>query len=620
MDLLKILAYVVILVVVVAVGHAITSDFFVAPASQESTWLESPHYKLSKPSCPATNTSDALAYRVRILNDVSVGDLTAVNLSDLNVTEYLINVSELATLAAIPLSTFLPGKPHNTAYELHPLPTSPGDTQRVANKTLYICTPEKSLIPVFEVRNSSSSYTADSTTRYLLGNETVLLNATVITPPPYAELVNVSISSEVLATTLVVGYARSFNTSYTPLSNVSEGPYCYSSSNATYCYTYVHEVYEVVYRYELGYSVNNSATYGRSVNTSRVVVAGESYYQESDSEGYYLGLGPLSEIELLIDFSSSKLEGYDNTTNTWYYTYVYRISGAKLFTHVRGLKIPTRVNTSVTYEGLRPVTGFTPSVASIPSVILGPREDSRTYVFFMDYLDACLTANYGGREVRRCVSEVLGYKLLRVSIAGYADLTYNFRNFTWSWGSVAEVPYEVVMSLKLYEEPVAPALNITKLSYEVIEESVLKSVSSLLHTYASEISENYTEFQFWSLATQVPAEMSVCGDHNQSLTPLLNALIDGCGSSLEKALILSRILNYSGLESVVKEVVVRMPKGLEILNVSAEAVFTVINTYPQFYNLTSVGCAAEVKGGYLVAYDTTQNTVFSDLRKLADHP
>lgn len=55
-------------------------------------------------------------------------------------------------------------------------------------------------------------------------------------------------------------------------------------------------------------------------------------------------------------------------------------------------------------------------------------------------------------------------------------------------------------------------------------------------------------------------------------------------------------------------------KGLEVVNATGKAVFAV-DSYPGFYNLTGIGCATETGEGYMIAYGTAQNNVFSDLRK-----
>ncbi|MEM0296509.1 MAG: hypothetical protein QXS42_00515 [Zestosphaera sp.] len=605
MDALKALAYIVALIVILAVSHRIAPNS--TPPRQgipHSIQYEGLRYMPSRPTCPTTNTTDTAVYLVDFLKVVGGVDYEYVanpNLSNINVTGYLIEYAKLG----LSLSSIMD---NGTTYRLTMLPIDEGDRLGLLNKSIYMCFPPKARHPLFTIRNlTDSSVVVDNSTY-------TVINAA--TPPPYAELSNLAISRTVLEAVLVEGYGEALTASLSHLGSYTYGPYCWEwmwgDHTYEYCYSHAYNRYRASWSYIIGYAVNGSVAYSRTVGSAAELEGGGSGARviSSDFEGHYMGFGPLTKVEVTahnyVDRSGGCSTGGNRTE--CHYHYEHGVSSIAVNVYTRGLRIDTKVNASIGLEAV-PVTGVEPvNISTQKYATLEPRGSVSLPVSFSDSVDVCNYIEVEGDVLVRCLG-----RAARNSFTGYVDLAYRVREFEWPWGSVVDAPYEITVEKKLYPPPYAPDTDLNKLFYGYLQEAVLKYVAGVVDGYASQT--GYRSFEAWALATQIPIQMEKCGNRT-SYMPLLEALQNGCGSNEERAEILSGMLKHLGIEHEVKDVTVKASRGMGIAEVPGIAVYGHMGSYPGFYNLTGLGCASEAEEGYMIAYDTAQNNIFSDLRKI----
>jgi len=595
MDVLKALAYIVILTIVLAVSYSTASNF-TPPQHEEFTITQHEvlNYTSSRPECPATNTSNTAVYLVDLIRAVGGIDYNYVfspNLSNLNVTNYLIEYAKLGLL--IPLTIG-----EGSTYRLTMLPV---DRLNPLNALIYVCFPPKAIYPLYSVENVTTDTPFNVTFN-------------VITPPPYAEISNLTVSWRALDSVVAEGYGEVLSTSLMYLGSSSYGPYCYEwgwgDRTYKYCYSYTYNRYRALWAYSIGYKVNGSV-YSRTVSGSAELSGGGSGVRiiSSDSEGYYMGFGPLARAEVTAYYYVDRERECTTEGNhtECYYHYEYGVSSVNVDMYMRGVRIDVKVNASIDFNTTS-ITGVEPIRTSIQRhVILEPRFNISIPVHFHDSINIC---NYFRDEVK-CFG-----RTARNSFAGYIELAYIVENFDWPWGSVVDLPYRIVAEKRLHPPPYAPNIEINKVFYRHLQEMVLKYIARIVDAHASQTP--YRDFEAWTLATQIPIQMNVCNNHSNSYMPLIEALQDGCGSDDERADVLSGILINLDIENEVREVVAVTTKGLEVINSTGIGVFGYIDSYPNFYDLAGLGCAQPLKNKYLVAYDTVQNNIFSVLDRIAN--
>jgi len=132
---------------------------------------------------------------------------------------------------------------------------------------------------------------------------------------------------------------------------------------------------------------------------------------------------------------------------------------------------------------------------------------------------------------------------------------------------------------------------------------------------------NYREAYLWLLAAQIPVTMRNCTVHENSITPLLEALSDGCGCEEERVWILGNMTSYS-LSVNTTRVQLAWPSLSNETLINATIMYAEISNYPelwQLYNKTlEIYLAKPVDDKYLVYYNVYENTVFCDWRRVVE--
>ncbi|MEM2383486.1 MAG: hypothetical protein QW521_04910, partial [Desulfurococcaceae archaeon] len=130
---MKLLVYIVALIIVLAIAYTISllDRASVTPPMHApmQIWVG----KKLRPVCPTVNTSDADVYRIdflKILGGIDTDYILSVNLSQLNVTRYLIEYMKLGLLVQV-------GLIHNgSVYELHMLPVTEDDRENLTSRSI----------------------------------------------------------------------------------------------------------------------------------------------------------------------------------------------------------------------------------------------------------------------------------------------------------------------------------------------------------------------------------------------------------------------------------------------------------------------------------------------------
>lgn len=607
---MKLLVYIVALIIVLAIAYTISllDRASVTPpmhAPMPEIWVG----KKLQPVCPTVNTSDADVYRIdflKILGGIDTDYILSVNLSQLNVTRYLIEYMKLGLLIPI-------GLIHNgSVYELHMLPVTEDDRENLTSRSIYICFPPRAIYPFYTVRNTT---TVDE---LFIKNASILLDIpmigtgeynvwiNIVTPPPYADL-NLSISYIEHIDT-VVGFVEIKDYGYRDLGAYPGSTYCGIECIFNYCYRRCDTYYYHVYRVYLHYRFFLNAS-GEIIDIFERVYESNIWAIEDRviewSHGKYLSFEPFAKVYIDMRFSRTENCIFDSNSSTKYCNITHYLNHFSVNYLTRGLRIHN-VDVYIDNKVIDVVTGVEPINITMPHVKTTlSLKNNRFYIpiEFIDNTNICTYINAAGFEAKRCLGNT------RKSFAGYIELEYVPLEFEWRWGEIVDVPFSIRVEKKLYPPPYAH-VDLNKYGY--LEEQVLKHVAKIIDSYSS--SQIYRDFMAWVLATQIPVQMDKCS--NVRTYMLVEALQDGCGSGDEKVEILSRILGHLGIDNEARDVFVETLKGLEIVYERGRAVIGYIDMYPDFYELSC--CALYVGGRYMVVYDTVQNNVFSVLDKFLD--
>ena len=199
----------------------------------------------------------------------------------------------------------------------------------------------------------------------------------------------------------------------------------------------------------------------------------------------------------------------------------------------------------------------------------------------------------------------------------------------WGWGTLVDVEVESNITVS-YNYPNVGRVDTWKIREKLtphpgavwLEKLALRYVHDrLVEIIESTPMINYREAYLWLLATQIPVIMRNCTVHENSITPLLEALSDGCGCEEERVWILGNITSYS-LSVNTTSVLLMWPSLSNETVVESPIVVAEISSYPelwQLYNETlGTYLAKLVDNKYLVYYNPYENTVFSDWRRLVE--
>lgn len=525
-----------------------------------------------------------------------------MNLSQLNVTRYLIEYMKLGLLVQV-------GLIHNgSVYELHMLPVSEDDKENITSKAIYICFPPRAIYPMFSVANKTSVLFNSSKVWMdipVIGTGLYDVWVNIATPPPYGD-VSVNVSVVDYDHVVVFGNVTINSIDVDIVGNVTYGPFCGWTCIFGICYPecirYVYNVYRVLINYT--YTLLSS-----SGSIVRADVIDLEFVSDDDNSwrflfGSYKSFEGFAEIK--VDFFVSRDEECRFVNETNFCTIYYHMDSLYVYTNWRGLRI-TNVEIQIDAE-LETLTGVEPVNTTLRDtklrLSLGDRK--RIPVEFIDNTNICTYINAAGFEAKRCFGNIT-----RKSFAGYVEVAYIVKDFEWRWGEIVDIPYTIIISKNLYPPPYAPRIDLNKMFYEYLQEQVLRYVASIIDSYSSQTL--YRDFEAWVLATQILVQMNT-RSNVRTYMHLIEALQDGCGSSDEKVEILSRILSHLGIDNEVRDVFVETLKGLEIVYERGRAIIGYIDMYPDFYELSC--CVPYVGGRYMVVYDTVQNNIFSVLDRI----
>jgi len=604
---MKLLVYIVALIIVLAIAYTISllDRASVTPPMHApmQIWVG----KKLRPVCPTVNTSDADVYRIdflKILGGIDTDYILSVNLSQLNVTRYLIEYMKLGLLVQV-------GLIHNgSVYELHMLPVTEDDRENLTSRSIYICFPPRAIYPFYTVRNTTNELFIKNASILLdipmigTGEYNVWIN--VVTPPPYGD-VSVNVSVVDYDHVVVFGNVTINSIDVDIVGNVTYGPFCGWTCIFGICYPecirYVYNVYRVL----INYTYTLSSSSGSIVKAD--VIDLEFVSDDDNSWRFLFGSYKSFEgfAEIKVDFFVSRDEECRFVNETNFCTIYYHMDSLYVYTNWRGLRI-TDVEIQIDAE-LETLTGVEPVNTTLRDtklrLSLGDRK--RIPVEFFDRIDICTYINAAGFETKRCLGNT------RKSFAGYVEVAYIVKDFEWRWGEIVDVPFSIRVEKKLYPPPYAPNVDLNKLFYGYLEEQVLRYISKLINGYTY-WTVYWRKFIVWTLSTQIITQINIC-EHTHRYMNLINVLQNSCGSIDEKVEILSRFLSYLDIDNEIRDVSVYIVKGLNIVYEHGKAVTGYINDYPKFYNLTEC-CTILTDKGYMVVYDTVQNNVFSVLDRI----
>jgi len=604
--MLRMILYLVILVVILSIVSRLISFPSLSPLEHKSSYIPSFRYS-HRITCP--NTSDV--YRVdfiEILKGVDINYVTNIDLSKLNITRYFLEYAKLGLLVPI-------GLIHNgSVYELHMLPVTEDDKENLTSRSIYICFPPRAIYPFYTVRN-----TTDELLRVAIKNASALLDIpmigtgeynvwiNVVTPPPYADIVSYIDHIDTYIDT-VTGFVEIKDYYYRDLGVYPGSTYCGIECIFNYCYRRCDTYYYHVYRIYLHCRFFLNAS-GEIIDVFERVYESNFWAIEDRviewSHGKYLTFEPFGKISIDLRISRSENCTFDSNSLTMYCNITHYLNSFNIYYATRGLRI-YNVDVYINNEIIDVITGVEPINITMTHVklTLSPK-DNRFYIpiWFIDNTNICTYINAAGFEAKRCFGNIT-----RKSFAGYVEVAYIVKDFEWRWGEIVDVPYTCYISKNLYPPPYAPNIDLNKLFYEYLQEQVLRYVASIIDSYSSQTL--YRDFEAWVLATQIPIQMKMCST-TRTYMPLVEALQDMCGSDSEKVDVLSRPLSNLKIDNRIENAVVMDIDGQKI----AKAVIGYIDMYPDFYELSRC-CALLVDRGYMVVYDTVQNSVFSVLDRL----
>ena len=526
-------------------------------------------------------------------------------------------------------------------YYMHPLPLSERDEENLTRINVSLCVSRSMLVPLIEpLILAPVSVVMVNTTIYdpCTGEEvntTTPLN--IITYAPTATL-NLTLNSTTTGLTTIIGYVNG-EVGFELIGEEATWPWCfyYEPVNKTICYVDVYKTYNITYTYTFGYTVNSTLiadTYTYSLEYTVRDYGLETLNETCREEGYFRDIGPLGKACITI-YKSGYTETFENETHIVYTSHYY-LDEAWIEKWVRGFRLPREVEFTVVQNSVNALSGvwstmeivsrhsrlrlnetgvlFTTNV-SIPGIwgIIEP-------VDLSDTVSICGGLGGGVKCVNITRSMWFANVIVNISITPLGD---------WDWGTVvdAEVSSNVTVS---YNYPDVGSIDTWKIREKLtphpgavwFEKLALRYVHDrLVEIIESTPMINYREAYLWLLAAQIPVIMRNCTVHENSITPLLSALSDGCGCEEGRVWILGNITSYS-LTVNTTSVLLMWPSLSNETVVESPVVVAEISSYPklwQLYNETmNLYLAKPVDNNYLVCYNTYENTVFCDWKRITE--
>jgi hypothetical protein len=639
MELLRLLAWLLVLVVVVGLAFSLMPSWENWPVSSPwSGFITAPGLRKAQ-ACPVSDTSINPEpwdlYNSRWFNLSYVLELLS---SYMDPVEYYRLYASLTGLAAVKLVFNCTGY---SVYELHPLPKSEGDYEGLAKLNITLCMPHYYLIPPVEARLTSNR-TFEETVVSIHNpctntSEEAVVPLNILTYAPTARL-NISTRMESVYNLTVWGYANG-SVDYSLESQVVDESCGYDPGlNKTVCNVTIYSKYIINVNYTLGIVVGNEAVLeeytGSTVFTAR---SSGSYRELCIEDGYYNGTGPYARActNLVVESNNTRME---NSTHV-VYTTEYYIAEATVATWTRGLRIPSMVEASVYLDGFQVLTGFLDTVRLIAGsrvfsvnesglvekLVFSNLTETRLYnitVYISDYIG--FTSGIKSPSSEKPFGGVVFNRTLRM-----AEITVKAKPVEpgdWDWESVRDLGVNVYASIQ-YHYPDPSTINPVEVKKAITPnpaESILQYLAlAYIHDKLVSIVESspmseYRDAYLWLLAAQIPIAMKNCSRH-ESPKPLLDALCQACGSDHERVWILGNITGFT-LEVVTATGLVKWPSLTDETIVETPIVYANITGYPalwQLYNETlKTHLAHPVGGKYLVYYNPVENTVFCDWDRL----
>jgi len=533
-------------------------------------------------------------------------------------------------------------------YALRPLPLSEDDAENLTGIAIYVCgSPAPVYVPsVRPALLANSSVEIGRGYLYFPGLgfwAEVPVVRNVVTYAPTGS-VSFEVSKRVVGEVLVEGFAEvGYSAELVGL------PLCYSTTyyrvvgNTTYAVVEEHYCarYRVGYSYALGVSYSGYsevtdegsgvATYEVSPWTSRARVV-------EVEGGYFRGFGPFALAGIYAEHYSEAycVEEVNGTCVRYSVDHyaAFRSEASTRSATFRGVAVTVRATVGEVWTGvlstmeayLRNSTYHAmvrPPNASVSETAAAyPWEEvaGRLEVWLVDrpaicggYADplegalrvSCMNVS---RYVRVASASVRLTKP-RLGIWGWGTTTVVEPNLTISTWS-AEKPGIDLEELERLLAPNPGEVWLQELTLRYLHDRLREVVGSTAMSY-------YPDAYLWLLVAQIPVAIQPSDCHGGA-KPLYDALVEGRGCELERCELLVRVLNYS-VPAWVEEVGLLYP-SYSGTAVRAYLAVALVGGYPQLWELYDVErdprYAKPAGGGYLLCYNTYENSVFCDWRRV----
>jgi len=635
LNLLRLVAWIVLLIIAVSIAYALF-------ASREP-------YAYPPQQVPWTQSLLSLEQRLYCTDSAYVDPWTVVNfyglsveggqivfkytntaeeaekvLSDASIDPelYYYYYSILTALVATPRGNY------STVYDLYPLPLSERDEEGLAGKSLCLFFPSGG----FEVPPVRAALLSD-VSYVVSGNTTVNIVA-------YLPTANISLtySTSFSDPVLAQGYA-SAHVSVAEVERVL-------ASNTTTTIPGVITIVIVDEVWYTRYSVSYNASFELLVNGSRhssytssgsltwTASTENTYTLYSAEWGSYMGFGPFTaarvEAEEYRDVEQSAW--CDGLTCYIYTKSIYkadfsaeaRSRGAVLYkaaiaTAAERVDFWTGVLSTMRFtvdaNGARLELPASTRLLLNTTLSAYPWEEKKlsTAVYLSDVITVA-----GSRLIN--FTRTVKVASINITISRPADPE------EWGWGTAVELKPAVNITTWSIEKP---QIDIEKVQKALkpnpgelwLEKLVLMYIHDIIKQFINSDSAmaSYAQAFLWLLATQIPVNMGLC-DTRGSSTPLLDALCKKCGSETERVEMLCNVTGYS-LESWTKNASMHWP-SYNGSTANTTICVAKISGYPSLWELYSmeknIVYAKPVDGGYTVFYNIYENSPFGDWRRVKD--